>query len=216
MTDSRTPDPPDPPIPPASGGGGGDDDGDDLYKRVSALLLLLPLAAMLPLFIQAVCRDVYRNPKHAADKHIGKNTSLKKICTIDGMVTVLDLWRRSALPGEQAFQISGLTPGPNLEPPTSTSMGEEARAASGFPAELAASITVESCIICRRRIVNGLVYFGYARKDRQSKSYRPVYATDELDRVVMEFISAIEPLIGDAADRLRALRDGGTDGEEGE
>lgn len=193
MTDSRPPDPP-------------DNGGDDLDAEIAALFYQLPIRATLPIFITCICEDILANPKFADAKHLASHSSLKKICTTDGMNYTYELWRLSRSVSPEALEAAGMKPGSAFEDPTCTSMGKKARKTSGYPEELIASLTEESCIICCRRVVDGLVHFDYAERVMENESRRPVYATSRLNPVMMRFTRAIEPLFREAAGRLAAYR----------
>lgn len=199
MTESRPPDPP---------------DDDDPFLRAAGLLLLDPLNLLLPVFINAISEDILKDPAHPEYRHLVCNEDYKKICTLEGLLLALLLWRMSDLPGAEAFKKAGMKPGKKLKALTSTSMGKAAHALSGYPDDLRKQISIESFIIGKRRLVEAFVNFGYAEKDEDSASYRPVCATAKLDAPVVEFIEEFLKVWGEAMNG--PAKDGGADGKEGE
>jgi hypothetical protein len=199
VTESRPPDPP-------------DDDGS--FLRAAGLLLLDPLNLLLPLFINAISNDILKDPKQPEYRHLVSNEDYKKICTLDGLLLALLLWRMSNLPGAEAFRKAGMTPGNLLKAVTSTSTGKAAHALSGYPDVLREWISIESFIIGKRRLVEAFVNFGYADKNEDCPSFRPINATAKLDAPVVEFIEEFLKVLGEAMNG--PAKDGGADGKEGE
>lgn len=162
---------------------------DPFQRRADALKLALLLEAIIPLWERHFIKAISKNPSVILNKHLGSNDEFKRATSLEGMLTAIDTWRHSNLPGLRAFVLAQMKTPAELDPLTAGGRGGFLFDLSGLPEIVRPSR--ESYNINERRNFDALVRFGFAEKDNTKPCYRPVSALDPLDDLVFGFLEEL-------------------------